>query len=126
MSHSPSSLDKSILQAPARTPLGKEIAYPEGQFTPIALDRLSTLKRKVNEESLSKPPPSGDGYIKWRLLVVRAELDVVRCTRESLKESFRLGKPRQEDYERYRANTFDKQDELEGEEMELPGQGKFH
>jgi hypothetical protein len=57
--------------------------------------------------------------------VVRSQLDVIKCTRESLKEAFRGSKLSQEEYERHRAVTFDDQDELEDEEKELLEQGKF-
>lgn len=125
MSHSASSPGESPLPTLPQTPPGKEIPFPESQFTPDAHYRLSTLKRKASEASLSAPPRAGGGYVKWRLLVVRAQLDVVKCTRESLREAFRGGKLSQEEFERYRAETFDEQDELEDEEKQLLEQGKF-
>jgi hypothetical protein len=125
MSQSPSTTGESSLPPQPQTPPGKEIPFPESQFTPDAHYRLSTLKRKASEASLAAPPRAGGGYVKWRLLVVRRQLDVIKCTRESLKEAFQSSKLYQEEYYRYRALTFDEQDELEDEEKELLGQGKF-
>ncbi len=125
MSHSPSSLSESPLPALPQTPPGKDIPFPESQFTPDAHYRLSTLKRKASEASLLAPPRAGGGYVKWRLLVVRAQLEVVKCTRESLREAFNGGKLSREDFEQNRAETFDEQDELEYEEKQLLEQGKF-
>jgi hypothetical protein len=63
--------------------------------------------------------------VKWRVLVVRAQLEYVQCRRESLREAFRNSKISKGEYEEYRAITFDEQDELEDEEKQLLGQGKF-
>jgi hypothetical protein len=108
-----------------QTPRGQRIPSPERHFTPEAHVKLNSLKRKANELSHSPPPQAGNAFVKWRLLVVQSNIDVTKHMRYSLKETYEDGKIGKEEFEAHRSKIFDEQDELEAEEKELLGQGKF-
>jgi len=110
---------------PPQTPPAQRARSIEDYFSPEAHFKLDSLKRKTSVLSLSTPAKAAGGYIKWRLLWVKSQVEVMQCTRESLKEAYGSGKMTKEEFDIHRLNTFDEQAVLDEEEKELLSQGRL-
>ena len=94
-------------------------------ISPANLSQLNKLKRGATELSDQWSPKEAKSFLKYRLICVRTELDILRHTRHSLRESYEEGHIDKTMYHAERNKVLDHQETAELEEKELISQSKF-